>query len=223
MKIWAISDTHANHQLLQIPEGIDTVIHSGDSTNYRDLFKNEIEFRLFIEWYKDLPVKNKVLIAGNHDAWATKAYNRELVEDYGIIYLEHQFCDIQGIILFGSPYTPTFGDWYFMKNRSKLHQYWEVLDQGAFVDILVTHGPPKGILDNTVSFDNYIEQVGDRALLSKVLEIKPKYHIFGHIHNYQDCINQGTRMYKDINFMNVSCVNDGQMSKLSSNGIIFDI
>ncbi len=223
MKIWAISDTHSNHNLLQIPEGIDTVIHAGDSTNYRDLFRNEIEFRLFIEWYKDLQIKNKVLIAGNHDAWATKNYNLDLVKNYGIHYVEHDYLDIEGIKLFGSPYTPTFGDWYFMKNRFKLYQYWEILDQRAFIDILITHGPPKGILDSTVSHDNYIEQCGDRSLLNKVLEIKPKYHIFGHIHNYQDCINQGTRVYKDITFMNVSCVNDGQMGKLSSNGIIFEI
>ena len=33
MKIWHISDTHTFHGLLDIPENIDMVIHSGDATN----------------------------------------------------------------------------------------------------------------------------------------------------------------------------------------------
>ena len=42
MKILHISDTHGFHNLLTIPKDIDMVIHSGDSTNYKDLYKNEV-------------------------------------------------------------------------------------------------------------------------------------------------------------------------------------
>jgi len=53
------------------------------------------------------------------------------------------------------------------------------------VDILITHGPPRGILD-LLSINNRrdgeLPNVGCDHLLSKIQEVKPKIHIFGHIH-----------------------------------------
>lgn len=221
LKIWHISDTHAQHNLLEIPKNIDMVIHSGDSTNYHDIVRNQPEFDLFIEWFANLPIKHKILIAGNHDAWALKQYNKNKIKNLGIIYLEHEFEFIEGKLIFGSPYTPTFGNWHFMKDRSKLHQYWEELSTG--IDILVTHGPPKFILDLSYNKNHQLEYCGDNSLFKKVMEIKPKYHLFGHIHNSEDCFNEGVRKFKDITFINSSVVTDGKFGKLSSNGNIFEI
>ena len=67
MKIWHISDTHGYHDLLEIPEGIDMVIHSGDCSNPRDPYNNEPEVRGFIDWFSSLDIKYKVYVAGNHD------------------------------------------------------------------------------------------------------------------------------------------------------------
>jgi Icc-related predicted phosphoesterase len=221
LKIWHISDTHAHHDLLEIPKDIDIVIHSGDSTNYPDIVRNQPEFDLFIHWFAHLPIKHKILIAGNHDAWALKLYNKDKLKDLGIIYLEHEYCDIQGQLIFGSPYTPTFGNWHFMKDRGKLHQYWEALTSD--IDILVTHGPPKFILDLSHNQNHELEYCGDNALFKKVLEIKPQFHLFGHIHNSKDCYNEGIRKFRDITFINSSVVTDGKFGKLSSNGNIFKI
>lgn len=219
MKIWAISDTHGFHDYLQVPE-VDMVIHAGDSTNYKELFKNELEFENFLRWYSKLDIKHKILIAGNHDASLTKKYNVDKVRDYGIIYLEHEDCEVEGITIFGSPYTPTFGDWYFMKDRSKLDRYWQMLKS---CDILVTHGPPKGILDLSFDRNRNLEYCGDSALLKRVLDVKPKYHIFGHIHDCEGVINKGIRIYQDITFVNASCVTDGRFDKgVTSNGIILN-
>ena len=44
-------------------------------------------------------------------------------------------------------------------------------------DVLITHSPAYGILD----FDDNINY-GDEQLLTKVMEIKPRLHLFGHIH-----------------------------------------
>lgn len=66
MKCWIVSDTHALHNELKIPKDIDTIIHCGDSTNYKDWLRNEQEFRPFLEWFNNLEIKNKILIAGNH-------------------------------------------------------------------------------------------------------------------------------------------------------------
>ncbi len=222
MKIQAISDTHGMHDRIKIEKDIDFLIHCGDSTNYYDLYRNEIEFNDFLNWFNKIDVKHKILIAGNHDAWSMRNYNKERVKECGIIYLEHEYANIEGLKIFGSPYTPQFCNWYHMKDRSKLDRYWQVLEPN--IDILITHGPPMGILDLSRDRDNVLEYCGDRALLNHVLRVKPKYHLFGHIHDNQDCLNQGHLIREGINFMNVSCVTDGRFNYgPSSNGIKFKI
>jgi Icc-related predicted phosphoesterase len=220
MKIWAISDTHGNHEQLKIPE-VDCLIYGGDSTNYKNLIDNQVEFYDFKNWLFGLPIKHKILIAGNHDAWATKKYNIDDLKHNNVIYLDHAYINIEGLNVFGSPYTPVFGDWYFMVNTNKIGRYWEALEPD--IDILVTHGPPKGILDLSHNKKHILEYCGDSALRKAVFKVKPKYHIFGHIHDSEDCYNQGVRIINDTEFMNVSCVTDGKLDRISSNGIIFDI
>lgn len=222
MNIHCISDTHALHRQLIIPEGIDLIIHAGDATNYRELYKNEIEFEDFLDWYSKLDIEFKILIAGNHCAWATKNYNKEKVKEAGIIYLEHEFVTINGIKIFGSPYTPTFGSWYFNVDRSKLDKYWKVLKDD--IDILVTHGPPYGVLDLAHDYGNKAELCGDKRLLNHVNRIKPKYHIYGHTHSNPQFENQGIVIRNDIQFMNVSCVTDSEFDKgVSSHGITIQL
>ena len=152
MKVQIISDSHGKHGEIKIEEDIDMIIHCGDSTNWFDLLPNEQEFRRFLEWFLSLEVKHKVLIAGNHDAWATKLYNKEFIKSKGIIFLEHEYVEIEGLKIFGSPYTPIFHNWHFMKDRSKINKYWEYLEPN--IDILITHGPPKGILDLSRNKEN---------------------------------------------------------------------
>ena len=67
IKIWHISDTHTYHELLEIPKGIDMVIHSGDATNPRDPYLSEDQMQNFIRWFGSLPIKHKIFVAGNHD------------------------------------------------------------------------------------------------------------------------------------------------------------
>ena len=52
MKIWHISDTHSQHGQLQIPDGIDLVVHSGDATNWSDPYRNEIDQEIVIDGLK---------------------------------------------------------------------------------------------------------------------------------------------------------------------------
>ena len=67
MKIWHVSDTHTYHGLLNVPDDIDIVIHSGDCSNPSNPYNNEPEVRDFIHWFKSLPIKHKIYVAGNHD------------------------------------------------------------------------------------------------------------------------------------------------------------
>ena len=67
MRILHVSDSHSYHEQLEIPSGIDMIIHSGDCSNNINPYLNENEVRQFIEWYKEVPVKYKIYVAGNHE------------------------------------------------------------------------------------------------------------------------------------------------------------
>ena len=222
MKIWHISDTHTYHDLLKIPYDIDMIIHSGDCSNPRDPYNNESEVRDFIDWFKMIPVKYKIFVAGNHDTSIEKRLViKKDFEDVGIIYLENDSVTIEDIKFFGSPHTPNFGNWAFMKDRNKLERFWvnAIPDD---TDVIIVHGPPKGILDKAYDRDHKMESCGDKSLLNRVLEIQPAYMLFGHIHNNKDIINAGLLKLSsyDTWFSNGSVVTDGKFGKLSSNGNI---
>lgn len=225
MTILHISDTHTYHDLLKIPSGLDMIIHSGDCSNPRDPYNNESEVRDFIDWYKEIPVKYKIYVAGNHDTSIEKGLvTKKDFEDASIIYLENESVVIEGIKIFGSPHTPNFGNWAFMKERTKLERFWRLaIDED--VDIVVTHGPPKGILDKSYDQRNNMEACGDKSLLNRILEVQPAYSLFGHIHNTKDIVNAGIQKLSVCNtfFSNGSVVTDGRFGKLSSNGNIIMI
>ena len=93
------------------------------------------------------------------------------------------------------------------------------------VDIIVVHGPPKGMLDLSYDRVGLMEYCGDRSLLNRVIEVNPKFIMFGHIHNCNDIINAGTRTIPGLDtiFSNGSVVTDGKFGRLSSQGNIFEI
>jgi len=225
MNIWHISDTHTFHDMLYVPKDIDMVIFSGDSSNPYDPYHNEIEVRAFIDWYSKLPIKHKIFVAGNHDTSIEKGFVkvREFTEK-GIIYLENDSVEIEGFKIWGSPCTPRFGNWAFMKAREKIDRLWQHIPDDT--DILIVHGPPKGILDHSYSPEHVYERCGCSALRKHVLfRVKPKLMCFGHIHNTKDVINQGILSlsgYETL-FSNGSVVEDGKFGRLSSNGNIITL
>jgi Icc-related predicted phosphoesterase len=225
MKTLIVSDLHNMHRQLIYPPDLECIIIVGDVTNYHNLIENEKEFFGFKNWLFDLDIKYKILVAGNHDGWATKKYNIDDLKLNNIIYLEHESVVINNIKIFGSPYTPNFGNWYFMKDQAKLHRYWEQIPEDTY--LLLTHGPPKSILDLNTNRDRTLEFCGDSSLykITKNLGFKSlRYHAFGHIHNNKACHNQGIRIIDQVTYMNVSAVTDGKFDNgLSSHGIIVDL
>ena len=217
--------THTYHELLDIPDNIDIVVHSGDFTNAKDVYKNEPEALNFLHWYGSLPIKNKVLIAGNHDAYTfhMKTKFKEWCVHYNIVYLENSYAEIEGIKFFGSPNTPQFGDWYYMKDRNKMDKLWRQCNND--IDVFVVHGPPKGILDKSYDRNHNLECCGDSSLYNHIVRINPKLCLFGHIHDNNDIINQGTFKMSTMEtiFSNGSVVKDRKFGVLSSNGNIFEI
>jgi Icc-related predicted phosphoesterase len=229
MKILHISDTHGFHN--QFPkttwDGIDVVIHSGDCSNYYDAFRNEHEVWDFLDWYKDVPVKYKIYVAGNHDtSIERKRITKKDFEERGIIYLEDNFVNIDGVKFYGTPITPTFNQWAFMKARDKTHHVWEAIPEDTAV--LIVHGPPKGIRDLSYDRQGNLEFCGDNALLKRCMALKNtlKFMCFGHIHNMDGVLNQGTSTFATTQtvFSNAACVDDGRFDRgLTSFGNILEI
>ena len=209
MNILLISDTHCQHkklnQYLHDPDyikDIDLIIHAGDASNNKSTAINCNELHDFLEWYSDLNIKNKIFVPGNHDtSWEAKMIKEFDYPD--IEFLVHQDITINNVKFFGSPYTPTFGTgWAYNRNRAKLFEYWEEIPKDT--DILITHGPPKGILDLTYHSASMFESVGDKSLLNRVFNLNVSYHVFGHIHDEPNIINSGHRIINNTIFINAT-------------------
>ena len=173
-----ISDLHMTWP--DLPGG-DILIIAGDMTY---LGKIE-ELAKFSQWVNNLiNYRDIIVIAGNHDfLFQRKPELAASILGNKVHYLNDSMIEVQGIKIYGSPITPQFGGWAFMKERGQeLREHWNKIPEG--IDILVTHGPPKGILDECPGLLNSlgVEHVGCQDLLKRVREVKPKYHVFGHIH-----------------------------------------
>jgi len=195
MKIVAISDTHGMHDLLSLPKG-NMLIHTGDVSGRGRL--NEV--KAFVEWFSQQDFKYKIFIAGNHDFYFENASIEdinELIPD-NVIYLNDSGVTIDSINIWGSPIQPHFGRWAFNRHRgAAIDKHWELIPRNT--DILLTHGPPKGILDETFHPQN----VGCEMLRLRIFnEIQPKYSIFGHIHEAYGQVQEN-----NIHFINASVVN----------------
>lgn len=224
MKILCLSDTHGFHNQIEVPSDIDMIIHSGDASNYREPVYNYIEMSDFISWYKILNVKHKIFVPGNHDTSIEQGLiTRDDFEVNGIHLLMHESIEIEGIKIFGSPYTPKFGyGWAYNKEHNKIGDYWKEIPDNT--NILITHGPPYGFRDYAYS-KGMIRSVGCSALLKRVFQLKElKYHSFGHIHDNGGIKNNGAVPSTDGPlFINASMVRDHEFDKgITNQPIVID-
>jgi hypothetical protein len=183
-----VSDTHLQHDF-KVPEG-DALVHCGDLTPM-GTFPQVLNA---LTWLAAQPHRYKVVVAGNHDflferlpemgRTALVQAREHLALGTELHYLEDSSVNLLGLNFYGSPWTPRFYDWAFQLGSAMpgggagrdAVKHWAKLPEGT--DILVTHGPPRGVLDRTPRGD----LVGDEALLEAVKRVRPLIHAFGHIH-----------------------------------------
>jgi Icc-related predicted phosphoesterase len=163
MLILHLSDTHSKHHELHNLPPADIIIHSGDIS----FAGSENEVMDFIEWFGALPYKYKIFIAGNHDDCLFGANIDGLPQN--CYYLCNSSVTIQGVKFYGTP--------MFMEDAMSGDYDRNIQKVPTDTNVLITHQPPYGFLDYSANI-NY----GDSKLLQIVLKIKPKYHLFGHIH-----------------------------------------
>ena len=174
MKLVLISDTHSLHDQVEVPDG-DVLIHAGDFMNHGTRFH---ELESFVKWWNNQPHSIKILVAGNHDILVEE--RPDLLKNMlvGTDYLLDSGCEYFGIKLWGSPYTPTFFNWAFMRDRGEaIKKHWDLIPEDT--NVLITHGPPLYYLDSS---KNWGPALGCRDLADAVHRIHPKLHVFGHIH-----------------------------------------
>lgn len=176
ISICSVADVHipmVNVGLVTEPADILTV--SGDLTAGGSI----AQLRQFRTWLDAQPQKHKVIIAGNHDfCLQNKQSEAEsiLVGD-GIHYLRDSSVTIDGIKFYGSPWQPWFYDWAFNLNRgSEIAAKWALIPDD--IDVFLVHGPPRGYGDLTCNGD----RAGCDDLLAAIKVKKPRYTLYGHIH-----------------------------------------
>ena len=194
MKIVAYSDAHWYFDKVSVPKG-DVLIYAGDWCS-GDGFKNTIAFARKLSEFKH---KYKIVVAGNHDLIAQQnpALVRNILQESGVMYLQDEGIKIKGINFYGSPWTPQFNNWAFMKEDSQLKHYWRKIPN--YTNVLITHGPAYGILDRVPN----VGSVGSMSLEEAIMKKKPMIHICGHIHS-----GYGIMESEHTYFYNVSVCND---------------
>ena len=189
MRIVALSDTHGLQAGLEVPPG-DLLLHAGDLCSRGTLE----ELAEAADWLRSLPHRHKVIIAGNHDFCLEQQPQQAQALLHGLTYLQDETISIEGLQLYGSPWQPWFHDWAFNLRRGEpLRKVWASIPEQT--QVLLTHGPPHGVLDRT--FDGRL--VGCEELSARLAAVRPRLHVFGHIHE-----GYGQTVREDTLYLNAS-------------------
>ena len=172
MRLVIVSDTHGNS--IDPPPG-DLLVHCGDLTGRgtpSELEGVEREFRRIEGRF----THGILFVAGNHDF----LFEQDPARARSIVgtgtYLNESAATIGGVTFWGSPWTPQFFEWAFMAEDEQLAARWDLIPRDT--DVLITHGPPYGVLDKTYRG----ALAGSPTLRHAVEAVKPTLHCFGHIH-----------------------------------------
>lgn len=191
MRIVCISDTHNHTDGIKMPEG-DMLIHAGDA----GMSGKESEFYAFNKWLSSLDYKYKLFVPGNHDGFFERSYQHAVNVLSAATVLVDKEIIIEGVKFYGTPWQPAFNNWAFNLPRGSAELEAKWLQIPLDTDVLISHCPPKGILD--LDIEDGVHK-GCSMLFDRVLrEVQPKYHIFGHIHYYGQAHHQG------VHFVNPS-------------------
>lgn len=201
MKIACIADNHGFLNV-KVPE-CDLMIIAGDICPVSDhsvMFQKLWIEDNFINWARKQPVKNVVWVAGNHDfiCQTDKRYDYHHILDdrdnsVTIHYVNCATVKIDDLNIWGSPWSNEFGPWAFMTNELQLERIYEDIPEN--IDVIISHGPPKGLCDFT---EDEIH-AGSSALRRTLSRVKPRLCVTGHIHE-----GYGVARFGDTKIINAS-------------------
>jgi len=213
MRLVCIADTHNlqsnKKKRPKIPEG-DVLIFAGDICKLGYSFKNRDDLHLeqierFNTFLGKQPHEHKIVIAGNHDFWLE---HHSILECQEVLsnatYLQDTSVTIGGKVFYGSPWQPVYYNWAFNIRRGQpLQAAWSLIPVNT--DVLITHTPPYGVMDETEEH----ERVGCKELYERVDTLRPRVHVFGHVHEGYGVCEHGHTTFVNASSCNVryKCVN----------------
>lgn len=197
MKILHLSDTHNQHHSLREMPAADVIIHSGDVS----FAGSEDEVIDFMNWFIALPYKYKIFIAGNHDDCLFGANIDGLPDN--CFYLCNSGVTIEGVQFYGIP--------MFMEDIVLGNYDDSITKIPPETDALISHQPPYRVLDFAGNTN-----FGDPLLFQTLLEIRPKCHLFGHIHDAY-----GIEKKEGILFVNAAILNENY--EMSNKPVLLEI
>ena len=207
LQIDCIADLHGYEP--ELPGG-DILIIAGDMT----VSDRVHQWATFMKWLEEQRYTHKIIIGGNHDNFLESGFPKneeeakniaDIQESIGVkqdfIYLCDSLAQIAGLRIWGTPWTPFFSGVNphckaFMDSETYLEGRFSMIPED--LDILITHGPPHRVLDE----NKYGFPCGSYSLKSALDRAKPRYHVFGHIH---ECGGQAM-LYKHTG-LNTVCIN----------------
>jgi len=202
-----LSDTHAKNGIAIPDLPVDVAIHCGDLTDESKIQEFETTLALLRsidaplklviagnhDFTLDEPVYQQKADAARRlfsitEELMRKEYGnpgdaRRLLsqESEGIHLLDqgtHHFRLGNGadLTVYASPFTPSIeADWGFQYKQGDHHDF----AIASNVHVVVTHGPPKGVLDLST---NSRKRAGCEQLFAAVAKARPLLHCFGHVH-----------------------------------------
>lgn len=204
MNIAAISDLHGD--LSYTTPECDVLVIGGDvAPDFRGQgggfvggATNQVTWLrdCFAPWLKAQPAKTIIGIAGNHDFAFEKRPDQVAAVGLPWIYLENSGCTVSGIKFWGIPHVPNLSRWAFHAEDYILDDLFAAIP--ADTDVVISHGPPLGILDYTIP--RYGSQhAGSQAAIDMLERVRPQLFFCGHIHE-----GYGKRAYGDTMCYNTS-------------------
>lgn len=192
MELVFFGDTHELHREVEMPPG-DILICVGDFTMFS---KRLSAIKDFNAWLGELPHRHKIVVPGNHEFFLeSDPERRSLLENANVLIDES--IEIEGLSIFGSPTTPLYGAAFGKSSAEDRERHWRRIPNDTH--LLVTHGPPFGILDVSPSEPG---RMGDPELGNRIKELPfIKLHAFGHIHGAYGLVEQEGVIFANVALM----------------------
>lgn len=191
MKLAILSDTHGFHRGMgdhgnaPVPEA-DVLVHCGDYSRDHGSWMDTVRFA---QWLSKQRHEHKILCPGNHDyaVWENPTKAEAFFREHGIHMLGKEAVEIDGVVFDGGPWMPISGwdpSWGFEMEEEDREKEWGRVER---CDVLVTHTPPMGILDQTDKGKNLGCPILRRRVFS---HIRPQLHCFGHVHEARGIVRE---------------------------------
>ena len=165
------------------------------------------------DWFGSLRFEKILVVGGNHDFDAELRYgfgdrvfeNAEFLVDRALSH--------GGLTFYGAPWVPELAGWAFYADEKQLAKKWRRIPRD--VDVLITHTPPAGLLDQPFGASIHL---GCPLLAARVRQLQPRLHCFGHVH-----ASHGQMTIDQTTFVNAALATGEYPYKLGHAPVIIEL